>query len=88
MNRELSEAYWQLSTNKNAGAALAHLDNVEAICEERLSPDYLVKYTRARMQLRRHISEHGEFVHVATDLQKMLSRMQSLYDIGLMSKWA
>ena len=78
MNRELSFAYWELSTNKNAGAALAHLDNVEAICEERLSPDYLGKYNRSRMQLRLHISEHGEFVHVAMDLQKILSRMQSL----------
>ena len=78
MNRELSFAYWELSVNKNAGAALSHLDNVEAICEERLSPEYLRRYELSRTKLRMHIREHGDLVHVATDLQKMLSRMQSL----------
>ncbi len=78
MNRELSFAYWELSVNKNAGAALSHLDNVQAICEERLSPEYLRRYHLSRARLQMHIREHGDLVHVATDLQKMLSRMQSL----------
>ena len=78
MNRELSFAYWELSVNKNARAALAHLDNVEAICEERLSPNYLYMYQLSRTELRDHIEKHGDLVHVATDLQKMLSRMKSL----------
>lgn len=78
MNRELSCAYWELTTNKNAGAAVAHLNNVQAICQEKLSPDYLEKYNRSIMQLEAHISKHGNFVSVEMDLQKMLSRMQSL----------
>jgi hypothetical protein len=64
--------------NKNAGAALSHLDNVEAICEERLSPEYLRRYELSRTKLQMHIRKHGDLGYVATDLQKMLSRMQSL----------
>jgi hypothetical protein len=52
MNRELSFAYWELSVNRNANAALLHLESVEDVCRERLSDDYRAKYARCRVLLR------------------------------------
>ena len=78
LNRELSFAYWELVTFKNAGAAVVHLVNVKAICEERLSREYLDKYNQSLLILQIHIRDHGDFVRVAMDLQNMLNRMQSL----------
>jgi hypothetical protein len=78
MNRELSCAYWEWRTNKDASAALTHLANVKQICEERLSPEYLNEYNSSVAQLRLHISPHSQSVHRNMDLRNLLSRMQSL----------
>jgi hypothetical protein len=52
MNKELSFAYWELSVNRNANAALLHLESVGDVCRERLSDGYRAKYARCKVLLR------------------------------------
>jgi len=53
MNRELSFAYWEVSSHHNYRAALLHLTRVRVVCRERLSVDYWGKYARCIVLLRR-----------------------------------
>jgi hypothetical protein len=60
---DLRGAYFQWAQDHNALGALTHLDNVRAICNERLQPAYLLKYNTVVSYFEGMMSRSGTPVH-------------------------
>jgi hypothetical protein len=72
---ELRGAYLWWHQDSNAEAALTHLLNASAICNERLTPEYLLKYKTVVSYFQGTISGSSTPVHQGAHMRNLLLRV-------------
>jgi hypothetical protein len=69
---DLRGAYFQWAQDRNAEAALTHLENARAICNERLTPAYLLKYNTVVLYFKAMASRAGTPVRQDAHMRNLL----------------
>ncbi len=71
----LRGAYFDWAQDHDALGALSHLDNVRAICNQRLTPAYLLKYNTVVSYFEANASRAGTPVHQDAHMRNLLLRV-------------
>jgi len=81
MGNELRGSYLMWQQYNDEAAALTRLENVSAICNERLTPQYLLKYNTVVSYFKGMMSRSSTPVHVQEEnarMQNILLRMAAI----------
>ena len=72
---DLRGAYFMWSQDHDAEAALTRLEHASAVCNERLTPAYLLKYNTVVSYFQGMMSRSGTPVHQDAHMQNLLLRV-------------